>query len=168
MERKLIAVTMQDEDLYELTKQEAHEKGILHRAFSVLLYNGDKMLIQQRAWSKYHCGGLWSNACCSHPMPGEAVSEAAVRRLREELDIEGVELKELYSFVYYYAFQNGLKEYEYDHVFAGEYYGEIKLDEDEVADSRWISMEDLQVEMQEYPEKFTPWFIQIVGRIVKQ
>lgn len=164
-ERKLVAVTMTDEPIGILSKLEAHEKGILHRAFSVILYHGDKILIQQRAFEKYHCGGLWSNACCSHPMPDEPVAVAAVRRLKEELDIEGVTLEEKYSFVYYYAFENGLKEYEYDHVFVGEYEGEVKLDTEEVADSRWICWKDLEEEMRLHPEQFTPWFIQIVGRL---
>lgn len=167
MERKLVAVNMRDEEIGEITKQEAHEKGILHRAFSVILYHEDKILIQQRAFNKYHCGGLWSNACCSHPMPKESVKAAAVRRLREELDIEGVELEEIYGFVYYYAFSNGLAEYEYDHVLLGEYQGEVKLDPEEVADSKWISMEELREQMCLHPEQFTPWFIQIVGRLTE-
>ena len=111
-----------------MEKMEAHKKGLLHRAFSVFIFNGKgEMLLQQRALNKYHSGGLWTNACCSHPMPGEKTEDAADRRLKEELGFE-TPLEKIFDFVYKAEFDNGLTEYEFDHVFAGEYEGEIKCE----------------------------------------
>ena len=108
-------------------KLAAHRQPLLHRAFSVFLYHEDALLLQQRAWQKYHCGGLWANTCCSHPQPGEALPAAAHRRLREELAID-CPLTEIGSFVYYHPFANGLYEYEYDHIFVGSWHGTAQPD----------------------------------------
>ena len=111
-----------------MEKMEAHEKAILHRAFSVFIFNAKgELLLQQRATDKYHSGGLWTNSCCSHPRPGEDTLRAAYRRLREEMGFE-TELQKVFDFVYKASFENGLTEYEFDHVFVGEYDGIIEPD----------------------------------------
>ena len=158
---QLILVNMDDEEIGTASKEEVHEKGLLHRAFSVFLFNDDTLLLQKRALHKYHCGGLWTNTCCSHPRPGETVAAAATRRLHEELGIELTEdaLHEVYSFVYRVPFANGLTEYEYDHVLVGEYSGTFQANPEEVADICRIRLNELKESMQTEPEKYTPWFI---------
>lgn len=141
-----------------MEKQEAHRKGLLHRAFSVFLLDGSKLLIQRRALDKYHCGGLWSNTCCSHPAPGEPVLLAAERRLDEELGIKNARLRELDTFLYRAAFPNGLAEHELDHVLLGEYSGPVQPDPMEIAQVRWIDLEELQRDLQAFPQWYTPWF----------
>ncbi len=106
---KVILVNQDDQVVGEMEKMEAHVKGILHRAFSVFLFNeAGELLLQQRAFSKYHSGGLWTNTCCSHPAPGEEVVEAALRRLKQELGIQDVEVEIVHHFVYKAEFENGL------------------------------------------------------------
>lgn len=157
-EVKVILVNEQDEPVGEAEKMEAHVKGLLHRAFSVFIFNSrGEMLLQQRALSKYHSGGLWSNACCSHPEPGEDTHAAAVRRLNEEMGIETA-LEELFYFIYRAEFDNSLTEYELDHVFAGEYNGEVDLSPDEAADFCYKSMKDIEFSMGLHPQKYTAWF----------
>lgn len=118
------------------------------------------MLIQRRALSKYHCGGLWANSCCSHPRQGEWLEEAVHRRLGQELGIPNlVNVEEMFSFVYRAPFENGLIEYEYDHVFAGEYNGPTKPDAEEIDVLRWIPFEELRQNMSEHPEEYAPWFL---------
>ena len=124
----VILVDQADRPVGRMEKQEAHRKGLLHRAFSVFLLDGSKLLIQRRALDKYHCGGLWSNTCCSHPAPGEPVLSAAERRLDEELGIKNARLRELDTFLYRAAFPNGLAEHELDHVLLGEYSGPVQPD----------------------------------------
>ena len=117
----MILVNERDEPLGSMEKMEAHRKGALHRAFSVFIFNSrGEMLLQQRALKKYHSGGLWTNACCSHPRPGETNEAAALRRLREEMGFD-TSLQQIFSFTYRASFNNGLTEHEYDHVFAGIY-----------------------------------------------
>lgn len=165
---KVILVNTDDQIIGEEEKMIAHEKGYLHRAFSVFLFHEDKLLIHKRASSKYHCGGLWTNTCCSHPRMNETVIEAAIRRLKEELGIECQSLKEVSSFVYYYPFSNGLCEYEYDHVIIGEYNGDWKINQDEVEEIKWINIDDLKEEMRKNPQKFTPWFITALNQAIKR
>src|SRR5258705_3890201 len=125
--QEVILVNTDDVALGSMEKMEAHVKGKLHRAFSVFIFNTNgEMLLQQRAINKYHSGGLWTNACCSHPSPGEDTSSAARRRLKEEMGI-ATPLKKIFDFVYEASFDNGLTENEFDHVFAGEYEGKITL-----------------------------------------
>lgn len=157
----LILVNMDDEQIGTVSKAEAHQKGLLHRAFSVFLFDGDTLLLQRRAFHKYHCGGLWTNTCCSHPRPGETVAAAAVRRLGEELDIELPQdaLREVHSFVYRENFANGLTEFEYDHVLVGEYTGSFQADPEEVADVRRIGLAELKESVRREPALYTPWFI---------
>src|ERR1044071_5474301 len=118
---EVILVNEHDEQIGTMEKMEAHRKAMLHRAFSVFVFSARKeMLLQQRAFTKYHSGGLWTNACCSHPMPGEKTEDAAKRRLMEEMGFKAL-IKEIFDFTYKAEFNNGLIEYEFDHVFAGEY-----------------------------------------------
>src|SRR5258705_9255778 len=129
MKEEVILVNENDEQVGVMEKMEAHQKGLLHRAFSVFIFNEKgQMLLQQRAATKYHSGGKWSNACCSHPRPGEELEAAAKRRLREELGI-GTTLKKIFEFSYKVEFENGLTENELDHVFAGQYGGKINLNQ---------------------------------------
>lgn len=154
----VILVDQADRPVGRMEKQEAHRKGLLHRAFSVFLLDGSKLLIQRRALDKYHCGGLWSNTCCSHPAPGEPVLLAAERRLDEELGIKNARLRELDTFLYRAAFPNGLAEHELDHVLLGEYSGPVQPDPMEIAQVRWIDLEELQRDLQAFPQWYTPWF----------
>jgi isopentenyl-diphosphate delta-isomerase len=126
------------------------------------------MLIQKRALEKYHSGGLWANACCSHPRWGETLSDAVQKRMEEELGIpqETCKPQELFSFNYFSQYE-GLSEYEIDHVFLTDYHGEIHVDPDEIMELRWISLEDLQVEMQEKPQTFSTWFLIAAPRVIK-
>ena len=154
----VILVDQADRPVGRMEKQEAHRKGLLHRAFSVFLLDGSKLLIQRRALDKYHCGGLWSNTCCSHPAPGEPVLLAAERRLDEELGIKNARLRELDTFLYRAAFPNGLAEHELDHVLLGEYSGPVQPDPMEIAQVRWIDLVELQRDLQAFPQWYTPWF----------
>ena len=147
-------------------KLEAHKKGLLHRAFSVFIYNRQgEMLLQKRASSKYHFAGLWSNACCSHPRPGEKILSAAVRRLTEELNIQAA-LESKGAITYKLLDEkSGLTEHEYDLIFSGEFNGEFNFNENEIEEVKWISVSKLKREMNKEPEKFTPWFLQIMKEI---
>jgi isopentenyl-diphosphate Delta-isomerase len=153
----VILVNDSDEAVGQMEKMEAHQKGLLHRAFSVFIFNNKgEMLLQRRAINKYHSGGLWSNACCSHPYPGEATGQGAVRRLREELGFSTA-VNKVFDFTYRAEFSNGLTEYEFDHVFTGEYNGVIHPDSEEVCDYCYKDLEDIRYSMQVHPEKFTAW-----------
>lgn len=157
-EQEVILVNEQDEEVGTAAKMEVHEKGLLHRAFSVFIFDiGGRMLLQQRAPGKYHGAELWTNACCSHPMPGEDVEYAAHRRLKEELGFD-CPLRRIFAFTYHAQVENGLTEHEYDHVFAGEYEGAIHPDPNEVAGVKYASMEDIRKELEQTPERFTSWF----------
>lgn len=139
-------------------KMEAHEKGLLHRAFSVFIFNSKgEMLLQQRAKEKYHSGGLWTNACCSHPAFGEATIDAVHRRLREELGFDTFTDK-IFDFVYKAGFDNGLTEYEFDHVFAGEYEGPIHMNPEEVMAVRYLPVPAIAGSLSAEPELYTAWF----------
>ncbi|MBS1654907.1 MAG: isopentenyl-diphosphate Delta-isomerase [Bacteroidetes bacterium] len=155
---QVILVTENDEEIGIMEKMEAHEKALLHRAFSVFIFNSKgEMLLQQRALSKYHSGGLWTNACCSHPQPGEKTTDAANRRLKEEMGFKA-KLTKLFDFVYKADFDNGLTEYEFDHVFAGEYEGRIEVDKAEVNDFCYKKMDDVRDSLLSHPQKYTAWF----------
>jgi len=147
-------------------KLTVHEKGLLHRAFSVFIINGDKMLIQKRALNKYHSAGLWTNACCSHQRQGEELFEAVHRRMQEELGFD-CELKEVFSFIYKVQFENGLIEHELDHVFIGNYCKEVNPNPDEIEQIKWISLDDLSEMVKNNPQEFTYWFKQALPKVVK-
>ncbi len=157
----LVEVVLVDENDVQtgcMEKLEAHQRGLLHRAFSIFIFNTKgEFLLQQRAAEKYHNGGLWTNSCCSHPLPGEEVLSAAHRRLLEEMGFE-TELSPLFSFIYKASFDNGLTEYEFDHVFTGIYDGNIAIDENEVGDYCFKKLEDVKASLQKDPQKYTEWF----------
>jgi isopentenyl-diphosphate delta-isomerase len=157
-EQEVILVNERDEQVGTMEKMEAHRKANLHRAFSIFIFNAKgEMLIQRRALNKYHSGGLWTNACCSHPMPGEETSDAARRRLREELGFE-TPLHEAFSFTYQAEFDNGLTEYEFDHVFIGHYDGTIFANPEEVSDYTYKTVDEIRHTMSSHPHKYTEWF----------
>jgi isopentenyl-diphosphate Delta-isomerase len=155
---KLILVDENDVPVGTAGKMEVHQKALLHRAFSVFIFNskGD-MLLQQRALNKYHSGGLWTNACCSHPCFEEETLAAAEKRLQEEMGFT-TPLKKAFSFVYKVSFDNGLTEYEYDHVFVGTHEGEIVPNRDEVEDFCFMTPEAIKNAIQSHPQKYTEWF----------
>ncbi len=157
-ETEVILVNEADEQIGTMEKIEAHQKALLHRAFSVFIFNSKgEMLLQQRAMEKYHSPGLWTNACCSHPSPGEDTQQAAERRLFEELGFK-VPLKKSFSFTYRSVFDNGLTEHEYDHVFTGTYDGDIHSDPKEVMAYKFSSIEEINRALEKDPGRFTTWF----------
>lgn len=154
----MILVNPHDQKIGLMEKQLAHEKGLLHRAFSVFIFNKKgKLLLQQRALDKYHSPGLWTNTCCSHQRDGESNVEAGKRRLFEEMGFV-TELEEKTSFIYKAPFDNGLTEHEYDHVLVGYYEDNPQINKSEVADWKWMSLEEVKNDMQVNPEAYTEWF----------
>jgi isopentenyl-diphosphate Delta-isomerase len=154
----VILVNQKDEPVGTMEKLEAHQKGILHRAFSIFIFNSKgEMLLQKRALKKYHSPGLWSNACCSHPYPDEEVKPGALRRLREEMGFTAT-LEKAFDFMYKISFENGLTEHEFDHVFVGTFDGEIKANPEEVADYTYRSMEEIKQDVKQKPDRYTGWF----------
>ena len=157
-EEKVILVNEQDKQIGLMPKMEAHEKALLHRAFSVFVFNDNNDLIQQqRALTKYHSPGLWTNTCCSHQREGETNISAGKRRLMEEMGFI-TDLKESISFIYKAPFDNGLTEHEYDHVLLGTYNGIPNINTEEVADWKWMPLEDVKVDISLRPELYTAWF----------
>lgn len=158
MEEFVVLVNPEDEVLGLMEKQQAHVNGLLHRAFSIFLFNSKgEMLLQKRAAEKYHSPNQWTNAVCSHPRNGETYLDGAKRRLKEELGITA-DLSEKFNFIYKADVGEGLWEHELDHVFVGTYEGDFNLNKDEVDDVRYVSMEELDQELTENPEHFTEWF----------
>lgn len=154
----VILVDENDQEIGKMEKLEAHEKALLHRAFSVFVFNEKKeLLLQQRALTKYHSAGLWTNTCCSHPRVGETIEQAAHRRLMEEMGFD-CELSTKTSFIYKAAFENGLTEYEFDHILVGNYNGSININNQEVASYKWVSIAWLQNDMIQNPHNYTAWF----------
>jgi len=155
---EVILVNELDEELGTMEKMEAHMKAVFHRAFSVFIFNfKGEMLLQQRAISKYHSGGLWTNACCSHPRPGEKTIDAAYRRLQEELGFV-TPLQKAFTFSYKAPFDNGLTENEFDHVYIGNFGGEIVPVAAEVQDFCFKNMHDISSSLKSHPNKYTAWF----------
>ena len=155
---ELILVNEKDEPISTMEKMEVHQKSLLHRAFSVFIFNQKgEMLLQQRAINKYHSAGLWTNACCSHPKPGEDTETGALRRLYEELGFY-TPLEKIFDFIYKSSFENGLTEFEFDHVFAGYYEGLIIPNPDEVYDYCFMSMDEIESSLSVQPKKFSTWF----------
>ena len=156
--QEVILVNGQDEQTGVMEKMEAHQKGLLHRAFSIFIFNSrGELLLQQRASSKYHSPDLWTNACCSHPQPGESTEKAATRRLREELGFE-TKLSGIFSFTYRAVFENGLTEHEFDHVLIGTYNGQVFPNTDEVKDYCFMKPEKIRESLSSHPHKYTEWF----------
>ena len=157
-EENVILVNEKDEKIGLMPKQEAHEKGVLHRAFSVFIFNDKgELMLQQRAFNKYHSPGLWTNTCCSHQRDGETTLEAGKRRLLEEMGFT-TPLKETTSFIYKAPFDNGLTEHELDHILVGTFNGETIINTEEVAAWKWMPLEDVKEDVEKQPELYTAWF----------
>src|SRR4051812_27342631 len=155
---EVILVTENDEPIGRMEKMEAHQKGVLHRAFSVFIINcRNEMLLQQRAKTKYHSSGLWTNACCSHPRPDEDTDAAAIRRLQEELGFT-TPITKIFDFRYNADFDNGLTEHEFDHVYFGTYSDKIFPNPNEVQDYCYKNMDEIANTIQTHPQKYTAWF----------
>ena len=155
---EVVLVNEIDEPIGTMEKMAAHRKAFLHRAFSVFIFNNrSDMLLQKRAADKYHSGGLWTNACCSHPLPGEDIRTAANRRLEEEMGFT-TDLDKAFEFTYKSEFENGLTEFEFDHVFIGEYNDLIKPNKEEVSDYCFKSFEDIRASLLLTGNKYTAWF----------
>ncbi len=158
IEEQVILVNEKDEQIGTMPKLEAHKNGLLHRAFSVFIFNDNgELLLQQRASDKYHSPSLWTNTCCSHQRIGENNLEAGKRRLFEEMGFE-TELKEVFSFIYSAPFDNGLTEHELDHVMVGNYDKSPEINQDEVEDFKWMTLESVKIDMEIQPEIYTAWF----------
>lgn len=159
---KVILVDKNDKQIGIGEKLKVHREGTLHRCFSILIFNSKgELLIQQRAKSKYHSPGLWSNTCCSHPRPNEYLKIAAKRRLREEMGIK-CNLKEIFNFIYK-AKIGDLIEHEFDHVFMGKFDDSPILNRKEVQDFKWISLKRLKKDVKKHPQKYTFWFKRILN-----
>ncbi len=166
-EPTVILVDTNDNAIGAMPKSEAHKKPHLHRAFSVFLHNGNKMLIQQRAKNKYHSPEIWANSCCSHPRPNEKLSEAVQNRMLEEIGFN-CPVNEIFEFIYIAKFNDNLFEYEYDHVFLGEYKGEYTLNPEEAMDAKWIDIDELEKDLVENPQKYSVWFISAAPRVIAE
>ena len=172
MNEMVILVDQHDRQIGVEEKMKVHREGKLHRAFSVFVFNENgEMLLQKRAPTKYHSGGLWTNACCSHPRPGETVEQAASRRLQEEMGFTCI-LKKTFHFVYKAELDQGLIEHEFDHVFIGHYdaatqSSDFTPNSKEVVDYRWVGVDTLKRDVQTFPEKYTTWFKIALERTLK-
>lgn len=157
-ETMLIAVDRHDRETGRVEKMRAHRDGVLHRAFSIFVFDrADRVLLQRRARGKYHSAGLWSNTCCSHPRAGESLLDAAHRRLREEMGFD-CGLEAVFSFVYRATLGAGLVEHEFDHVLVGRFVGAPAPDEREVEDWRWATVPTVQSQLAANPGAYTAWF----------
>jgi len=155
---KVVLVDEKDTSIGEMEKMEAHEKAVLHRAFSVFVFNDkDELMLQQRALSKYHSPGLWTNTCCSHPRPGEEVLDAGHRRLMEEMGFNCA-IEKIFDFIYKAKLDKGLTEHEFDHVLIGRYEDDPHINPDEVESWKWMKMDAIDKDMKAHPEKYTIWF----------
>lgn len=163
----VILVDEQNNEIGTAEKMYAHRHALLHRAFSILIFNKKgEMMLQERAVTKYHSGGLWTNACCGHTRPKEPLLSAAHRRLGEEMGFD-CNLTEQFHFIYKVPLNNELSEHEYLTIFTGEYNGSFIVNPEEADGWRWVSMENLKKELQEKPEQFTFWFKLIMERFLK-
>lgn len=166
-EEQVILVNENDEKIGLMPKQEAHEKGVLHRAFSIFIFNDkNELMLQQRALHKYHSPGLWTNTCCSHQRDGETSLEAGKRRLFEEMGFS-TDLKETTSFIYKAPFDNGLTEHELDHILVGNFEKIPGINTEEVASWKWMHLEEVKKDIQNNPEIYTAWFKIIFDKFYK-
>ena len=155
---QVILVDENDNEVGVMEKMAAHKEGLLHRAFSVLLFNSKgELLLQKRADDKYHSAGLWTNTCCSHPIPGETIESAAQRRLKQEMGIDLLP-EFVFKFIYRTELNGGLTEHELDYVLLGIYEGEPDANPDEVSDWKYVDLESVRKELKSHPEKYTHWF----------
>ncbi len=165
MKNDLVLVDIEDNIIGYSNKKEIHDKGLLHRAFSIFIYDENKLLIQKRNENKYHSGGLWTNTCCSHPRKNETLKNCVHQRLKEEMRFD-CSLKEMFSFVYRNRFSNDIIEYEYDHVFCGKYCGKVDINLEEASDYKWIEIDELKKILLTNPDMFTPWFIISAPKVI--
>ena len=168
----IVLVDENDQEIGRTTKEAAHSKPLLHRAFSLFIYKDGSLLLQQRAFGKYHSGGLWANTCCSHPRPGETVEKAAERRLLEETGLLCDYAEEIFTFIYLHQFADDLYEHELDHVLVGTLPEEIAFDEDafdtdEIAAMQWLTYDEILEDLNTEPEKYAPWFIEAAPRVIE-
>lgn len=158
MNNHVILVDSNDNKVGVMEKIEAHRKGLLHRAFSVFLFNENReMLIHKRADEKYHCGGLWTNACCSHPQDREPIEETIQQKLMQEMGIN-CPVEKAFNFIYRSELDNGLTEYEFDHVYTGTFTGIPNPNPKEVSDWKYVSLGKLEQDLADNPDSYTPWF----------
>ncbi len=166
MEEQVILVNNEDRDIGIMGKMYAHEKGELHRAFSVFIFNSKgELLMQQRALDKYHSGGKWTNTCCSHPRPGELNLDAAKRRLQEEMGMS-CELNYGFNFVYKADFSNDLIEHEFDHVFFGKSDEVPKINTEEVASFKYVNLKAIEKDLIENPDDYTAWLKVCFNKVI--
>ena len=168
MKEIIICVDKNDNEVGHVEKMEAHIKGLLHRALSIFVFNEkNELLLQKRYSGKYHSPGLWTNPCCTHPNKNESTDDAAIRRLQEEMGFS-CELKEVFSFMYYIKFDNNLIEHEFDHVYFGRYSNEISINPLEVEDYKWLSLDNIKVDLKKNPDNYTFWFKYIIENHIKE
>ena len=165
---EVVLVDVNDNPLGVMEKMEAHIQGVLHRAFSIFLFNGKgELLLQRRALNKYHSPGLWTNTCCSHPLPDEPLHIAADRRLMEEMGMSCVMVK-AFDFIYKASLADSMIEHEFDHVFFGTTDALPSINENEVSDWKWMSLYDVYISVQLQPEIYTEWFKIALPRVMDQ
>lgn len=168
MKEIIICVDKNDNEVGHVEKMEAHIKGLLHRALSIFVFNEkNELLLQKRYSGKYHSPGLWTNTCCTHPNKNESTDDAAIRRLQEEMGFS-CELKEVFSFMYYIKFDNNLIEHEFDHVYFGRYSNEISINPLEVEGYKWISLDNIKIDLKNNPDNYTFWFKYIIENHIKE
>lgn len=166
MDEQVILVDEQDQEVGTEEKIKAHREGRLHRAFSVFIFNpAGEMLLQKRSRRKYHSGGLWTNTCCSHPRPGEAVEDAAKRKLRQEMGIR-CRLQKAFTFLYKAPFENGLTEHELDHVFIGQYSGKVEPNPEEAEGWVWADPKEIAKDLKLNPQRYSAWFRLAFERVI--
>lgn len=165
---KVLLVDTKNNPLGVMDKMEAHQQGVLHRAFSIFIFNSaGQMLLQQRAAQKYHGAGLWTNACCSHPQEGEDVKSSALERLSFEMGMQ-CDIQEVFCMLYHSPVENDLIEHEYDHIFIGFADSDPSPNSEEVQHTRWVDIPQLQQELQEHPERYTVWFRKALQDMLKE
>jgi isopentenyl-diphosphate delta-isomerase len=163
--KEVILVNEFDEPIGVLEKLEAHQKGLLHRAFSIFVFNdSNELMLQRRAFDKYHSGGLWTNTCCSHPAPKETVEEACHRRLKEEMGFD-TELEFVTSFIYKAELDQQLTEHEFDHVYIGKYQDSPVINESEVSEWKFVNLAELEADIKKNPDHYTVWFKIIFSKV---
>ncbi len=169
MSEKVVLVDINDKPLGEMEKIKAHKEAALHRAVSVFIFNSkQQLLLQQRALEKYHSPGLWTNTACTHPQLNENVIDAGIRRLQEEMGINISKLTKLFDFVYKETFENGLTEYEFDHVYVGVSDDLPIPNPDEVCNYKYVDMDSLLKHIESSPDDYTVWFKKIINRVVEE
>ena len=168
IEEKVILVDKLDNQIGLMNKQEAHIKGVLHRAFSIFIFNSNnELLLQQRAFEKYHSAGLWTNTCCSHPRNNESLLDAANRRLNEEMGMK-CRLNKSFDFIYNAKMPNDLIEHEFDHVLFGFSNDFPKINKEEVFDFKYMSINDIKLDIKNHSNLYTEWFKICFNEVVKR